>query len=119
MADSNTDIEPQLVALAFKFPPLIFLLGWARGSGELWLYLYFTYILKKPKNIPYINTHIGKTTIGLLWSVLAYIAVYWIKFGFVEFDFEKSLTIVLSIVTFSILSQMIITLPIIFWGSFR
>lgn len=113
-AEQQKEFWEGVIALLVHSPALLALLGAARLSGELWLYLYFTYLTDKPKNVRYINTSWAKTAIGLVWTSPVFIVVFWLHFGFVEFDFEKSTAVILTSVVFSGMLQLSATLVTIF-----
>ena len=113
-------VDPQktfwdgVVPLIVHSPSLLLLLGTARLSGEVWLFLYFTYLTERPKNTKYINNSYAKTAIGLIWTSPIFIAVYCLRFRSVEFEFDRSTEIILTSVVFSGMLQLCVTLVTIF-----
>jgi hypothetical protein len=107
------------VAYIVQAPNLLFVIASARGSGELWIYLYFSYYKKSDRNNQYINTHIGKTIVGLGWMSLVFIPTYYVVYGFHQFRAIDALDLAVTVFLYSLVFMFLVTLATIKWKAPR
>jgi hypothetical protein len=107
------------IAYIVQAPKLLFVIVSARGSGELWIYLYLSYYKRSDRHNQYINTHIGKTIVGLGWMSFVFVPAYYVVHGFHEFMGIDALDMAVTVVVYSLFFQLLATLATIKWKAPR
>jgi hypothetical protein len=75
-------IGEKLVELIISIPQLLIACGVSFLSGNVWLWLIYTYFKKSNKGVTYLKSGWAKMGLGMLWNTLFLIPSYFIKFGF-------------------------------------
>src|SRR5579872_7212528 len=114
-----SDIFDAAISIVIKSPKLLFVVVSARLSGELWIYLYIAYYKASGKNHQYINTHFGKTVVGLVWMAAVFVPLYYLFYGLHQFKEDDAMDMVVTVVIYSMFIELVVTLATVAWRTPR
>lgn len=96
-------------------PQLLTLFVGSYFSGNLWIYLFFTYFKKSSKGKSIIDTFMGRITLGLFWFIIFYLPIYFFKYGINDTNGDN----LLSIIYITVLSGGFFQAAILFISTIR
>lgn len=106
-------IKKPIEEFLISSPKLIVLLLASFFSGQLWLYIMYTYFYGSNETERFINNKSGKTALGLFWFSIPFLLIYQLKYGIKKIDIENMLSIYLETIVFGFFIQIIIFILIL------
>lgn len=102
------DFWSRAIELLLDTPKLVLALACARISGEIWEYMYSTYISNDQTQTARRQTHIFKSAVGLLWLAPFYLLVYFYAFESLLIDDENGLKAIVTTIVVGLSMQLIV-----------
>lgn len=109
MSDKIPDeAKEKIFEYVLNTPKALVTLVFSWLSGHLWVYIVLTYFKDGTKGKKFLDGHIGKTAIGLLWFSLIMIPTYYFSHSSLNIEYEKLLSSVFSTLLYGLALQAII-----------
>jgi hypothetical protein len=109
-----TDIRKKILDFFLATPKALFFVLCSFFSGQLWMYIVFSYFKTGTKGNTYLNNKYGKTALGACWFVLFIIPIYLFKFRTWQVEADKILSIIFETVLLGAFFQLVLFM-IITW----
>jgi hypothetical protein len=101
------DLKKRVVDFFLATPKALFFAVCSFFSGQLWVYIVFSYFKKSTKGNTYLNNKYGKTALGACWFVLFMIPIYLFKYKSWQVDADKILGVILEAVLIGAFFQLV------------
>lgn len=102
------EIKKKIVEFLLQTPKALAVAVFSYLSGQVWLYVIFTYLRPNMKGKSILDNLGGKIGLGLLWHVVVLIPLYLAKHGWRDFDERLILALVVPLIVFALFGQMVI-----------
>ena len=109
-SDSTAALGQKIVEYLLVTPKALALVVSSFLSGQLWVFVLFSYYKKTSKGSAYLNNKYGKTALGACWFCCFLVPIYLLKFRTLKVEAENVFAVVLESILMGALIQALVFL---------
>ena len=117
--DGEQQIQQQILDYLRQTPLALGILVMSFFSGQLWAFILTAFIRSKTRGNKFIESILGRLAMGIIWFTAVSVPIYLIKFGNMDFQYERILQIAIPTLVTGMLAQLMLFALFAYYGDRR